>query len=153
MGLQHYPRLGCPRTASSVPCPVSAKGRRCITHPARPTPSVVQQRRQLSVPCRFGPEIRAVYPHRWPVPRDVWHTLFANAEHEIDILVYNGLFLFEDTGITQLLATKADTGARIRILLSDPESPEVAQRDQDERIGDRLLTNPHIYGMPTSGHP
>ena len=85
---------------------------------------------------RFGPEIRAVYPHRWAVPREVWHKLFANAEHEINILVYSGLFLFEDTGMLQLLAAKADTGTRIRILLGDPDSLAVAQRGQDEGIGD-----------------
>ena len=85
---------------------------------------------------RFGPEIRAVYPQRWAVPREVWHKLFASAEHEIDILVYSGLFLFEDTGILRLLATQADAGVRVRILLGDPESPEVAQRGKDEGIGD-----------------
>jgi hypothetical protein len=85
---------------------------------------------------RFGLEIRAVYPHRWAVPRNVLHKLFSNADHEIDILVYSGLFLFEDTGMLQLLATKADAGIHIRILLGDPESPAVAQRGQDKAIGD-----------------
>ena len=85
---------------------------------------------------RFGPEIRAVYPHPRAVPRDVWHKLFASAEHEIDILVYNGLFLVEDTTMLQLLAIKADTGVHIRLLLGDPDSPEVAQRGQDEGLGD-----------------
>jgi transcriptional regulator with XRE-family HTH domain len=142
---------------------------------------------------RFGPEIRAVYPHRWAVPREVWHKHFASAEREIDILVYSGLFLFEDPGMLQLLATKADADTRIRILLGEPESPAVAQRGQDEGIGDsvaarirnvqtlikplvahdavelrlhetilynsifraddRLLTNPHIYGIPASAAP
>ena len=88
---------------------------------------------------RFGPEIRAVYPHRWAVPHDVWHKHFASAGHEIDILVYSGRFLFEDTGMVQLLASKADEGIRIRILLGDPESPEVAQRGEDEGIGESLV--------------
>ena len=87
---------------------------------------------------RFGPEIRAVYPHRWAVPRDVWHKLFASAEHEIDILVYSGLFLFEDADVLQVLATKADVGVHIRILLGDPDSTAVAQRDQDEGTGDSV---------------
>jgi hypothetical protein len=87
---------------------------------------------------RFGPEIRAVYPHRYAVPRQVWYDLFAGAEREIDILVYSGLFLFEDTGIVQLLAEKAQAGVRIRLLLGDPDSPAVAQRGQDEGIGDSV---------------
>jgi transcriptional regulator with XRE-family HTH domain len=85
---------------------------------------------------RFGPEIRAVYPHRYAVPRQVWYDLFLGAEHEIDILVYSGLFLFEDSGIMQLLAEKAQAGVRIRLLLGDPISPEVAQRGEDEDIGE-----------------
>ena len=85
---------------------------------------------------RVAPEIRTAYPHFWAVPRDVRHNLFASAEHEIDILVRSGLFLLEDTVILQLLATKADVGIRIRIFLGSPDSPEVAQRSQDEGIGD-----------------
>jgi transcriptional regulator with XRE-family HTH domain len=92
---------------------------------------------------RFGPEIRAVYPHRWAVSRDVWHEHFASAEHEIDILVYSGLFLFEDSGMLQLFATKADVGVRIRILLGDPESPEVAKRSEDEGIADSVAARIH----------
>lgn len=87
---------------------------------------------------RFGPEIRAVYPHRYAVPRQVWYDLFASAEHEIDILVYSGLFLFEDTGIVQLLTEKAEGGVRIRLLLGDPDCTEVAQRGEDEGVGDTV---------------
>ncbi|MBR7836963.1 XRE family transcriptional regulator [Actinospica durhamensis] len=87
---------------------------------------------------RFGPEIRAVYPHRYAVPRQVWYDLFAGAEQEIDILVYSGLFLFEDTRIVQLLTEKAQAGVRTRVLLGHPDSPAVAQRGEDERIGDSV---------------
>jgi transcriptional regulator with XRE-family HTH domain len=87
---------------------------------------------------RFGPEIRAVYPHRYAVPRQVWYDLFSGAEQEIDILVYSGLFLFEDTGIVQLLTEKAEVGVRVRLLLGDPDCPEVAQRGEDEGIGDSV---------------
>lgn len=83
-------------------------------------------------PRRFGPEIRDVYPHRRDVPRDVWLKLFASADHEIDILDYTGLFLFEDTAILQLLAAKADAGAHIRVLLGNPCSHDMAHRDEEE---------------------
>jgi hypothetical protein len=42
-------------------------------------------------------EIVAVYPHRSEVPRDVWEHLFSQAEREIGVLVYSGLFLSEGT--------------------------------------------------------
>jgi transcriptional regulator with XRE-family HTH domain len=142
----------------------------------------------------FGPEFRAVYPHRSAVPRDVWLTHFGSAKHEIDILVYSGLFLFEDPDILQLLAEKAEAGVRIRILLANPgfrdvalhgeesavDGRSVAARARDAlaqlkplaandavhvrlhraaiynsifRADDTLLTNPHIYRLPTSEAP
>lgn len=104
---------------------------------------------------RFGPEIRAVYPHRSAVPRDIWYKHFADAEHEIDLLVYSGLFLFEDADMVQLLARKADDGIRIRILLGDPESSEVVQRGKDEDVGDSVaarIRNAQALIKPLSTH-
>ena len=75
-------------------------------------------------------EIVAVYPHRWAVPRDAWGHLFGQAEQEIGILVYSCYFLAEDAGLRQLLAEKAKSGVRVRILLGDPESPYVLERGQ-----------------------
>ncbi|GAA2906742.1 DUF5919 domain-containing protein [Streptosporangium fragile] len=83
-------------------------------------------------------EIVTVYPHRWAVPRDAWGRLFSAARQEIGVLVYSGLFLAEDTGIVRLLADKAATGTRVRILLGDPDSAEVAQRGADAGIGDGM---------------
>jgi hypothetical protein len=84
-------------------------------------------------------EIVAVYPHRWTMPRDAWGRLFESAEREIDILVYSGLFLADDTGVQTLLSRKAsEGGVRIRVLLGDPASAEVATRGTDERIGEAI---------------
>lgn len=83
-------------------------------------------------------EIVAVYPHRWAVPRDAWGHLFGQAEHEIGILVYSGYFLAEDAGMRQLLADKARSGVRVRVLLGDPESPFVAERGHAEGIEDTM---------------
>jgi lambda repressor-like predicted transcriptional regulator len=83
-------------------------------------------------------EIVTVYPHRWAVPRDAWGRLFAQAQHEIGILVYSGLFLADDAGIVRMLGEKAGAGARVRILLGDPDSDEVAQRGADEGIDDGM---------------
>ncbi|HEV2640224.1 MAG TPA: XRE family transcriptional regulator [Actinocrinis sp.] len=81
-------------------------------------------------------EIHAVYPHRWAVPRAVWRELFLQAEKQIDILVYSGLFIAEDTGLTLDLAEKAQAGVAIRLLLGCPSSTVVAQRGVDEGLGD-----------------
>jgi transcriptional regulator with XRE-family HTH domain len=83
-------------------------------------------------------EILAVYPHRWEAPRDAWHRLFSAAEQEIAILVYAGLFLAEDAGVQKLLADKARAGVRIRVLLGDPDSPQVAERGADEGIDEAV---------------
>ncbi len=83
-------------------------------------------------------EIVAVWPHRSEVPRDVWEHLFSQAEGEIGVLVYAGLFLSEDAGIQKIFKDKAATGARVRILLGDPDSQVVADRGDDEGIGDTV---------------
>ena len=79
-------------------------------------------------------EIINIYPHRWTVPSDLWRNFFSNAEQEIGVLVYSGLFLSEDAGVRRIFREKADAGARVRVLLGDPASEEVAQRDADEGI-------------------
>ena len=79
-------------------------------------------------------EILAVYPHRWQAPPDAWRQLFTTAEREIAILVYAGLFLAEDAGAKKILADKARAGVRVRVLLGDPDSPQVAERGADEGI-------------------
>src|SRR5215471_20597326 len=61
-------------------------------------------------------EIVAVYPHRSEVPRDVWEHLFAQAEREIGVLVYSGLFLSEDARAQRIIKAKAGSGVRVRIL-------------------------------------
>jgi hypothetical protein len=83
-------------------------------------------------------EIINIYPHRWTVPSDLWRNFFDNAEHEIGVLVYSGLFISEDAGIHRIFREKADAGARVRILLGDPDSESVAQRDSDEGIDGSL---------------
>src|ERR1700742_2225521 len=73
-------------------------------------------------------EIISVYPHRWAVPREIWGRLFEQANDEIGVLIYSGMFLGEDAGLKKTLADKAKGGTRVRILLGDPDSPHVAER-------------------------
>jgi transcriptional regulator with XRE-family HTH domain len=83
-------------------------------------------------------EVLAIYPHRSDVPRDAWRRLFASAEQEIGVLVYAGLFLAEDAGLLEVLAARARSGVRVRILLGDPASPQVADRGADEGVDDAM---------------
>ncbi|RCV49828.1 helix-turn-helix domain-containing protein [Marinitenerispora sediminis] len=106
----------------------------------------------LGVPeRRLWPEIEApelprsprtshghVYPHRWAVPHEAWRELFASAEREIGVLVYAGLFLADDPGILRIFEEKARGGVSVRILLGDPDSPQVRQRGEEEEIGDAM---------------
>ncbi|WP_252440985.1 XRE family transcriptional regulator [Pseudonocardia humida] len=85
-------------------------------------------------------EIIVVHPHRWAVPRDRWGFLFDAAEQEIGILVYSGLFIADDPGMLSLLRRKAEQGVRVRILLGDPDSTEVAVRGAHEGIDDALAS-------------
>jgi len=81
-------------------------------------------------------EIVAVWPHRSEVPRDLWGHLFSQSEREIGVLVYSGLFVSEDAGIQKIFKQKAAAGVRVRILLGDPDSQAVADRGEDEGVGD-----------------
>ncbi|MFH8340883.1 helix-turn-helix domain-containing protein [Streptomyces sp. AM6-12] len=81
-------------------------------------------------------EVLKVYPHRSYVPPDLWLQLFGRAEREIGVLVHAGVFLAENPRWLQLLRMKATSGVRARILLGDPDSPEIARRGEEEEIGE-----------------
>jgi transcriptional regulator with XRE-family HTH domain len=96
-------------------------------------------------------EIVTVYPHRSEIPRDVLGRFFAEAEQDIGVLVYAGLFLSEDSGVQRTLVDKAKAGVRIRMLFGDPESPAVAQRGADEGIDEAMaakVRNALVYYKP-----
>ena len=83
-------------------------------------------------------ELGTVYPHRWAVPREVWVRLFESAERDIAILAYSALFLAEDAGILRILAEKGRAGVIVRIALGDPDGPNIAERGEEEGIGDAM---------------
>ena len=93
------------------------------------------------LPARTRPEeLGTVYPHRWAVPREAWVRLFGSAEGEIAILAYSALFLAEDAGILRILAEKGRAGVSVRIALGDPDGPNIAERGEEEGIGDAMPT-------------
>jgi transcriptional regulator with XRE-family HTH domain len=83
-------------------------------------------------------EIIAIYPHRWSVPRETLGRFFSQSEREIGALVYSGMFMAEDMGVQQIFAERARADVRVRVLLGDPDSPNVAQRGKDEGSDDTL---------------
>lgn len=85
-------------------------------------------------------EILLLYPHRWAVARTIWGQLFDSAEDEIGVLVYSGMFIADDPGLLALFRTKAAQGVRVRILLGDPDAPEVASRGALEGIGEAMAS-------------
>ncbi|WP_133780644.1 helix-turn-helix transcriptional regulator [Kribbella sp. VKM Ac-2571] len=83
-------------------------------------------------------EVVRVYPHRSDVTMDEWRQLFESGEEEIGVLVYAGLFLAEDAGLQRVLRRRAKAGARVRILIGDPDDPRIAERGEEEGIGTAL---------------
>ncbi|TCO37634.1 hypothetical protein EV646_12321 [Kribbella antiqua] len=83
-------------------------------------------------------EIIRVYPHRSDVPREEWRRLFESGAEEIGVLVYAGLFLAEDTTVQRILRKKAKAGARVRILLGDPDDAHIAERGEEEGVDDAM---------------
>jgi transcriptional regulator with XRE-family HTH domain len=99
-------------------------------------------------------EIINVYPHRWTVPSELWRNFFDDAEREIGVLVYSGLFLPEDAGIMRVFRKKAEAGATVRILLGDPDSEPVMQRGADEGIDQAMparIRNAIVLYRPLRG--
>lgn len=97
-------------------------------------------------------EIVHVYPHRSTVPVELWRRLLHRAVERIDILVYAGLFLFEQhPHLVKLLHEKADAGTRIRLLLGDPHCHAVLERGEEEGVGDVIaakIRNARAYYQP-----
>ncbi|MGP3919050.1 helix-turn-helix domain-containing protein [Nonomuraea sp. 10N515B] len=83
-----------------------------------------------------GAEVVASYPRRNDVPRHLWTETLRNAERNIDLLAFAGLFLTEEhPDWLPTLAGKAKEGARVRLLLGDPQGEQLASRDAEHQIG------------------
>jgi transcriptional regulator with XRE-family HTH domain len=86
-------------------------------------------------------ELVQLYPRRAAISMDLWQRLIEHATSRIEILVYVGLFLPEQyPQLMKDLAEKAAGGAKVRIMLGDPDSPEVARRGAEEGIGDAIAS-------------
>lgn len=70
--------------------------------------------------------LRAVYPHRDAVPREVWLRMFGAAQREIAILAGGGCLLAENEGLAELLTERAQAGVAVRICLAESAASESA---------------------------
>ncbi|MFE4394570.1 MULTISPECIES: XRE family transcriptional regulator [Streptomycetaceae] len=101
-------------------------------------------------------EIVHVYPHRSSVPPELWLQFAQRSASDIGVLVHAGVHLAENPRWHRALAERARAGVRIRLLLGDPESTEVARRGEEEELGEGVaykvrevikLYRP-LYGTP-----
>ena len=101
--------------------------------PQPPRPVGVTEDREVTE------EIVTVWAHRADVPKARWWTMLSAAEHNIDLLGYAMQFLPEDhSQLDRLLIDKATAGCSVRIALANPDSPYVAERDEEEGLGGTL---------------
>jgi transcriptional regulator with XRE-family HTH domain len=125
-------------TKGRIPYP---RHRRTIASMLRETenylwPDAIEPQRKAEI---GGSEIVKVYPHRHSVPADLWTRLLDRAEEHIEVLIYSGLFLTDDSTLIKRLRHKAEDGAKIRLLIGDPASREVTRRSIEEGIGKATL--------------
>lgn len=85
-------------------------------------------------------ELVELYAHRAGAPKSLWADVAGAANDQIDILSYASLFLPEEhPGVIGLLQKKAESGAKIRIALADPDSAELALRGEEEGLGEAIV--------------
>lgn len=83
-----------------------------------------------------GAELVSTWPRRNDVPRHLWTELLRQAERNVDVLAYAGLFLTEEhSDWIPTLRARAAVGARVRILIGDQGGRQLGYRDAEQKIG------------------
>jgi hypothetical protein len=83
---------------------------------------------RAAITARSRPaDLKAVYLNRQALPHQAWQSLFRSARHDIAILARTGLFLAKEPGVLDVLADRAQAGARVRICLQDPDARLVTE--------------------------
>lgn len=84
-------------------------------------------------------EIVEVFPNRGSVSSEFWLAMVDRAVDQIDLLAYAASFIHDALpDFAELVASKARSGVRVRLLFGDPDSEAVAKRGEEEGIGDLL---------------
>lgn len=81
-----------------------------------------------------GSELVQMWPTRSAVEPDVWRAVLSQAKTDLSVLVYAGGFLIEALGLPEMIRDAVGRGARVRLLLGDPDSPVVEQRGIEEGL-------------------
>jgi len=80
-------------------------------------------------------ELVEAYAHRAAVPRSTWTNIIDDCRQRVGILAYAAQFLPElYPALGARLVAKAQDGCKVRIVLGDPDSPEIAARDAEEGL-------------------
>jgi hypothetical protein len=80
-------------------------------------------------------EIVSAYAHRADAPSQLWTGMLEGARRNVDLLGYSMSFFPEQhSQLAQNLEEKCAGGLKVRIALADPESTEVAARDDLEKL-------------------
>ena len=84
-------------------------------------------------------EIVEVFPNRGSVSSEFWLSMVDRAGDQIDLLAYAASFIHDAVpDFAELLAAKARSGVRVRLLFGDADAEAVARRGGEEGIGDLL---------------
>jgi|SRR5579875_2640089 len=84
-------------------------------------------------------ELVGIYTTRRELPPATVSSLLDAAEHDIDVLGYAALWLWDTVpSFAELVQLKIARGATVRVCLGDPDSEAVALRGREEGIGDAL---------------
>lgn len=84
-------------------------------------------------------EIIGQYPSRGSVPSETWRQLIRASVEEVSMLAFAASFLHDTLpDFDELLAQRASSGVRVRLLFGDPASEAVAVRGVEEQIGSSL---------------
>ncbi|MFI9561439.1 helix-turn-helix domain-containing protein [Nonomuraea endophytica] len=90
-------------------------------------------------PTASEAEIVRLYPHRSATPRQLWLDLLSRASTHVWLFANASLFLPEDNPESvSMLMDKASAGLSVRIMMGDPDTPEMALRGVEEQLYDAI---------------
>jgi transcriptional regulator with XRE-family HTH domain len=99
------------------------------------------------------PDFVRLYTVRGDVPQALWRELLDRSRGNVDILVYDALFLAEgDSELVRRMLNRAADGVQFRVLFGTPTADTVRRRGMEEGIGDNILGRMelalrHLHGV------